>query len=126
VALDANSLWRDAEVPPLVSSFSEDSLVAARDAVPELPRALLVEDLAPDWLERLARLGCVALDADHRQLTAAVVRAAHAAGYRVLAYTPNELARIAELAGWGVDGIITDAIDRMGADALPPAPPLPR
>jgi glycerophosphoryl diester phosphodiesterase len=126
VALDACSLWRDADVPPLLSSFSEDALDAALRAVPALPRALLVEELAPDWPERLARLQCVALDARHTLLTADVVRAVRAAGYRVLAWTPNELARIAELAAWGVDGIITDAIDRMGADVLPPAPPLPR
>ena len=46
VALDAATLWRDAEVPPLLSSFSEDALDAARDAVPALPRALLLDDVA--------------------------------------------------------------------------------
>ena len=125
VALDAHSLWRDAEVPPLLSSFSEDALAAARDASPELPRALLVEDLPPDWLARLRRLGCIALNASHEALTAAVVRTGHDAGFRVLAYTPNDPARIAELGGWGVDGIVTDAVDRISADSLPPAPPLP-
>ncbi len=33
VALDAATLWRDADVPPLLSSFSEAALDAARDAV---------------------------------------------------------------------------------------------
>ena len=37
---------------------------------------------------------------------------------------PNEAARIGELAGWNVDGIITDAVDHIVADSLPPAPPL--
>jgi glycerophosphoryl diester phosphodiesterase len=125
VALDAASLWRDAEVPPLLSSFSEEALDAARDAVPLLPRALLLDELPADWLDRLARLECVALDANHRELTADVVRKARAAGYRVLCYTPNDAERIAELAAWGVDGLITDAVDRISADSLPPAPPLP-
>jgi len=125
VALDTSALWRDAAVPPLLSSFSDEALAAARDAVPGLPRALLVDELAPDWLERLGRLACVALDADHKLLTAEIVREAHGAGYRVLAYTPNDPTRIRELAAWGVDGIITDAIDRMGADALPPPLPMP-
>ena len=49
VALDVNSLWRDAEVMPLLSSFSEESLAAARDAVPLLPRALLLDELPADW-----------------------------------------------------------------------------
>ncbi|HEY5308854.1 MAG TPA: glycerophosphodiester phosphodiesterase, partial [Casimicrobiaceae bacterium] len=51
VALDAAALWRDADVPPLLSSFDEASLVAARDAVPTLPRALLLDELPGDWLE---------------------------------------------------------------------------
>jgi glycerophosphoryl diester phosphodiesterase len=125
IALDVASFWRDADVPPLLSSFSEDSLVAAREAVPTLPRALLLEALPSDWLQRLERLGCAALDVHHKALSAAVVAAAHDAGFRVLAYTPNEPERVAELAAWGVDGIITDAIDQIAADSLPPAPPLP-
>jgi glycerophosphoryl diester phosphodiesterase len=124
VAREADAMWRGAEVPPLLSSFSEEALEAARDAAPRLPRALLVDKLAPDWLARLERLGCVALDACHTSLTAEVVRAAHEAGYRVLCFTPNEPARVAELAAWGVDTIITDAVDRIAADSLPPAPPL--
>ncbi len=125
VALDVAALWRDSEVPPLLSSFSEEALAAAREAVPALPRALLVSQLPPDWLDRLRRLGCVALDACHESLSAAVVRTAHEAGFRVLSFTPNDPARVAELASWGVDTIITDAVDRIAADSLPPAPPLP-
>ena len=124
VALDAAALWRDAEVPPLLSSFSEEALAAARDAVPLLPRALLLDELPADWRSRLQRLGCIALDADHEALTAAVVRTVHDSGYRVLCFTPNDAARVAELAAWGVDSIITDAIDRISADSLPAAPPL--
>ncbi len=63
VALDAASLWRDAEVPPLLSSFAEAALDAARDAAPALPRALLLDELPDDWLEAaraagLRRAGC--------------------------------------------------------------------
>ena len=68
VALDAAALWRDAEVPPLFSSFSEIALDAAREAVPTLPRALLLDQLPADWLERLRRLECVALDANHKSI----------------------------------------------------------
>ena len=124
VALDAAALWRDADVPPLLTSFSEASLDAARDAVPELPRGLLLETIPADWQSRGERLECCALIADHEALTAEFVRNARAGGFRVLCYTPNEAARIAELAGWNVDGIVTDAVDRIAADSLPPAPPL--
>ncbi|CAG2133317.1 glycerophosphodiester phosphodiesterase [Cupriavidus numazuensis] len=111
VALDARSMWRGADVPPLLSSFSEDALAAARLAVPELPRALLVDALPPDWLARAQALGCVALDANHKVLDAQVIAAAHAAGLKVLSYTVNDAGRAAELVGWGLDGLITDAVD---------------
>jgi glycerophosphoryl diester phosphodiesterase len=124
VALDAATLWRDADVPPLLSSFAEASLASAREAVATLPRALLLDELPADWMDRLARLGCVAIDADHELLSPQIVDAARAAGYRVMCYTPNERDRIDELAGWGVDTLITDAVDHVAADSLPPAPPL--
>ncbi len=41
-----------------------------------------------------------------------------------MCYTPNERERIDELAGWGVDTLITDAVDHVAADSLPPALPL--
>jgi len=111
VALDALSLWRGSRVQPLLSSFSEEALAAARGAVPELPRAMLYEHIPADWKESLSRLECVALDTDYRELSAAIVGAAHEAGYKVLTYTANDPAIVSRLAGWNVDGIITDAID---------------
>lgn len=118
VALDAAALWRDAEVLPLLSSFAEDSLQAAREAVPGLPRALLLDELAADWRGRLQRLGCIALDANHEALTPEIVAAAHGDGFRVCCYTPNDVERVRELARWGVDTVITDAIDTIAADTL--------
>lgn len=111
VALDARALWRGAPIAPLLSSFSEEALSAARATAPELPRALLVEHVPADWKERLLSLDCVALDADHRQLDEGIVGDVHRAGYKLLTYTPNDAAIVAALRAWGVDGIITDAID---------------
>jgi glycerophosphoryl diester phosphodiesterase len=111
LALDAKRLWAGAAVPPLLSSFKEQALEAARSIAPGFPRALLQDEVTPDWPERLARLGCIAFDVNFRELSAALVADAHARGYRVACYTPNEKAAVAELLGWGVDCIITDAID---------------
>ncbi len=120
VALDAAALWRDAEVPPLLSSFDEASLVAARDAVPLLPRALLLDELPGNWLDRLRALECVALVANHEVLDASIVKAAHRGGRRVCCYTPNDPARVTELAGWDVDTIITDAVDQIAPNEYLP------
>ena len=54
-------------------------------------------------------------------LTAEVVKAAHRGGYRVCCYTPNDPVRVSELAGWGVDTIITDAVDQIAPNAYPPS-----
>jgi len=113
VALDARTLWAGANVPPLLSSFSEDALAAAREAAPELPRALLLDKLPADWLERLRALDCVALDANHRELTPEIIDEAHAAGFRVCCYTVNDIDRAKRLWDAGLDGLITDWVDRI-------------
>nr|WP_311527547.1 glycerophosphodiester phosphodiesterase [uncultured Ralstonia sp.] len=115
VALDARVLWAGADVPPLLSSFSEEALAAAREAAPELPRALLLDKLPADWLDRLRALDCVALDANHRELTPEIIDEAHAAGFRVCCYTVNDLDRAQLLWGAGLDGLITDWVDRISA-----------
>jgi len=117
IAIEARLLWREAGVPPLISSFSEAALDAARRVAPELPRALLLAQLPEDWLDRCRALGCVALDANHRALDAATIARARAAGLRVLAYTVNEPARAAELRGAGLDCVITDAVDLIAPGA---------
>jgi glycerophosphoryl diester phosphodiesterase len=111
VAIDALTLWGDAEVLPLLSSFSEAALFAARSAVPELPRALLLERILDNWEERLSKLECIAIDVDYRALDEAQIAGVHLKGYRVLTYTPNDPSVVESLQAWGVDCIITDAID---------------
>ena len=117
VAVEVRQWWRGTDQPPLISSFSEASLEAARAFAPELPRALLQDKLTPDWPDRLARLDCVALDANYKELTREIVQAAHAKGYRVACYTPNDPVKAKELGDWGVDCLITDAIDKIDPNA---------
>lgn len=116
VAALAAELWRDAAVPPLLSSFSAAALDAAREAAPALPRGMLYEEIPAGWLEQTQRLGCVSLHAHHAQFNAALVRDLKASGLRLLAYTVNDPVRARELADWGVDLICTDRIDLIGAD----------
>lgn len=120
VARDTAVHWAGADVPPLLSSFAEESLAAARVAAPDLPRAYLTDELPADWRDRCAKLGCVALDIKHELLTRELMASAREAGLRVVAWTVNEPVRAATLAAWGVDTIITDAVDAIAADAYPP------
>jgi glycerophosphoryl diester phosphodiesterase len=108
-----NVHWRSAVAPPLLSSFSEAALAAARAEGSHWPRALLLKDRPPDWLERCLGLDCVAIDLHERWVDVSLVQAAHRAGLRVLTYTVNDPERVLELESIGVDGVITDALDRI-------------
>lgn len=98
-------------VQPLLSSFSEEALCAARREAPLQPLALLVEDIPADWRARCARLGVIALHVDSATLDIGQVRAIKAAGYLLAVYTENTPSRARELFDWGVDSVITDRPD---------------
>lgn len=119
VALDAAQFWSDAPVPPLLSSFSEVALAAAQETLPELPRAYLFTRLPLNWRERCAALQCVAVDVKHSALKPKIVDDAHAQGLAVMAWTVNAADRAKRLLDWGVDMIITDAVDRIHPDPQP-------
>ena len=121
VALAAARLWQGRPVQPLLSSFEPDALAAARDAAPGLPRALLLDTLPGDWFEQAEALGCVAVVTAYPLMDAAVVARLHGAGLRALCYTVNDAPEVTRLLGLGIDGIITDAVDRFspaGAELL--------
>ena len=99
---------------PLLSSFSEAALEAARAAAPALPRAWLTSSLPADWEARARALGAVAIHTNHMRLTRAQAAAVKAAGFGLFCYTVNTPARVRELFGWGVDGLCTDRIDLIG------------
>ena len=111
VARMAKLLWSGAELSPLLSSFSAIALEAAAVEAPELPRALLVEDVPVNWQAQMQRLQCVSLHASHRYLSGALVKAVHEAGYGVLAYTVNDSELALDLLDWGVDALVTDQLD---------------
>ena len=112
VAAEVARLWHGHSLVPLLSSFQPDALRAARDAASELPRALLLDSLPSDAIERARELGCVALITQHKLMDAALVARIHAAGLRALVYTVNDAQRADALMAWGIDGIVTDAVDR--------------
>jgi glycerophosphoryl diester phosphodiesterase len=107
----AAELWKDADVPPLLTSFQLDSLRAAKAAQPQLPRGLLLDKLTPDWLDSAHELGCVAIVCNYRLWDESTVAAAKKAGFRTLSYTVNDEATAQRLQELGTDAIITDRVD---------------
>ena len=117
VARAAQQLWTGLRPPPLLSSFEVPALEAAAAAEPALPRALLLEQPWPGWFETAQRLACRAVVTHHSLMDAALVRRLHAAGMRALVYTVNTPAELAVVRAAGVDGVITDEVERHGNDA---------
>jgi glycerophosphoryl diester phosphodiesterase len=119
VARAAQRLWADAVRAgrsswPLLSSFEPAALEAARDATPELPRALLLDALDVDCWARAQRLGCVAVVLEHSLIDGPdLIARRHAQGLRVLVYTVNDARRAHQLFAWGLDGLISDAVDHL-------------
>jgi glycerophosphoryl diester phosphodiesterase len=115
----ARKLWRD--TPLLVSSFRTPALIGVRETAPELPRALLLDELWPGCMEMAASLDCEAIITNHQLMDAALLAQIHAGGRRALVYTVNDAARARQLIDIGIDGIVTDAVDLFSPGAaLPP------
>ena len=117
VARAAAQLWAGSTPPPLLSSFEVASLEAAAAAAPELPRALLLDRLWDGWFDVATQLACRAVVTHHSLMTAALVRRLHQAGMRALVYTVNKLTDVSDMQTAGVDGIITDEVERFSGDA---------
>jgi glycerophosphoryl diester phosphodiesterase len=118
VAEAALQLWAGQPRQPLLSSFKTEALQGAKQAAPALPRALLLDSLWPDWWDAARDLACCAVITHYSLMDAALIRKLHAAGLRGLVYTANEgaeVARLLSLPDGGIDGIITDAVDKFAA-----------
>lgn len=110
-------MWQDGPTaPPLLTSFRPEALQGAREAAPELPRALLLDTLWNGWFDIAQALGCVGVVTNYAIMDAALIARLHAAGLRALCYTVNDPAEARRLLGLGIDGIITDAVDRFSPD----------
>jgi glycerophosphoryl diester phosphodiesterase len=118
VAGEAARLWAGAPVPPLLSSFQPQALQGAQTSAPALPRALLLDTLWTGWFEASQTLGCSAVVTHHPLMDEGVIGRLHAAGQRALVYTVNETADARRLLALGVDGLITDAVDRFAPASM--------
>lgn len=105
-------LWAGSGLMPLFSSFQPEALAGALETAPDVPRGLLLDKLSDGWLDQALRLQCCAVITNYALMNQALVEQLHAAGLKALVYTVNDPASAEWLIGNGVDGIITDAVDK--------------
>ena len=111
VAEAAARLWQGTPVPPLLTSFRAESLLAAMHAAPELPRGLLLDTLWDGCFDYAEQLQCAAIVCNHALWDAALVDCVHGMGLRCLSYTVNDAWAAERLIQLGTDGIVTDRVD---------------
>ena len=104
--------WQAATAPLLFSSFRPEALQGALETAPQIPRALLIDTAWSGWLDVAQALGCMAVVTNHKIMDEALMGQLRQAGLRAACYTVNESADAKRLVALGVDGIITDAVDR--------------
>jgi glycerophosphoryl diester phosphodiesterase len=117
VGREVQRLWAGSGTLPLFSSFKPEALAGAREAAPEVPRGLLIDSLWDGWLAQAQALQCQAVISNYALMNRGLVEQLHAAGLKALVYTVNDPASAQWLIGNGVDGIITDAVDRFSPTA---------
>jgi glycerophosphoryl diester phosphodiesterase len=95
----------------LVSSFDPQTVARVRALAPHVPTALLVTEVPPDAVARVVEAGHAALHPYDTFVDAGLVAACHEAGVAVNVWTVDDPARMAELVGFGVDGLCTNVPD---------------
>jgi len=101
-----------------VSSFWWAALEGSRVAGPAVRRAFIFAG-SPDrstLMESARGVRLWALHQNRSYVTLEMVKAAHAAGVKLNAWTVNEPREIALFAEWGVDGIMSDYPERVPKD----------
>lgn len=105
------TLWRNALVQPLLSSFSLAALEIARDVAPTVRRGILYEAPAVDWLAEMRRLRAVSLHCAGALVSDDLLREAAEQHIPVLCYTVNTPEMAKNLFGRGVSALFTDRLD---------------
>jgi glycerophosphoryl diester phosphodiesterase len=111
VANHAARLWAGQDVPPLLTSFRPESLLAALQAQPQLPRGLLLDTLWGGCWDYAQKLQCVAVVCNHALWDRDTVAKAKGLGLRCLSYTVNDEWAAERLLALGTDAVITDRVD---------------
>lgn len=101
---------------PLFSSFSFESLLAAKRYAPHIARGYLIESVRhiPEWKEQMVQLKAVAVHTDHKFLKDEDIAEIKGLGYGLFCYTVNDRETADDLTRRGVDAFCTDRLDIFG------------
>lgn len=109
----------------VVTSFNREWLAELKLRRPDVRMGWLGSGtLTNQSVDRAVQSGIQLISWRHSDLDAATVNYLHARGLVVYAWTVNDPDRWDQLAKWGVDGIVTDAVELADAIGLFRGPPL--
>ncbi len=96
------------DLPLVLSSFSKESLAAARDALPGAARALIVGAVPDDWHHQTQLLQCRNLHTSARLLEENQAKDIIDSGLGLYCFTVNEVDEARKLLAFGVNGVFSD------------------
>jgi glycerophosphoryl diester phosphodiesterase len=99
----------------IVSSFDWNALAAARRIEPALGLGVLADRRADAMLEAAVRLHAVSVNPRYDLVSETLVEQAHRAGFKVLVWTIDKVARMRRMIALSVDGIMTNYPARLAA-----------
>lgn len=99
------------EAFPLLSSFSRNALLSAKNAAPELPRGLLLEGRVPDWEDAAQNLEVRTVHPDD-SVSDDMIRRAKFHGWGIMCWTIDDVSQGRALLARGVDALCTNRPDR--------------
>lgn len=105
--------WTRTTKRVLVSSLDPSLLARLKARQPWVASALLCRRNPHQALRGAMVLGCVALHPQHSLVSPSLIKKAHAAGLRVHVWTVNRADEARRCLQLGVDGIVTNAPDRL-------------
>ena len=102
----------------VVSAFDRNELKVFSNILPTVPTGALFKALPIGFWKNLQQTNVFYANLDARTVTGRAVKAAHARGLQVFAYTVNSRRQARRMARLNVDGIFSDYPDRVAVDNL--------
>lgn len=99
-----------AQGPAAVHAFDHREIRRALELAPDVPRGVLEASYPLDALHSARSVSARDLWRHRDHVDDALIREAHAAGLRVIAWTVNDAETMRRFADWAIDGICTDDV----------------